>query len=90
MWGGALRPLQEGAIDIAQDPPQATARRVLPTERSVASLANRPHLGRAGRMPGTRAQVIVGTPCRVSYGVQGQRVDILRVFHGQRRWPSQR
>lgn len=85
----ALRNLQEEADYIAQDDPRAAAQMVILIEDAVAMLADHPGLGRTGRVPGTRELVVADTPYLVPYRVRGQRVDILRVFHGRRRWPSQ-
>lgn len=85
----ALRNLGEEADHIAQDDPAAAARMVVLIEDAVALLADHPGLGRPGRVPGTRELVVPGTPYLVPYRVRGQHVDILRVFHGRRRWPSQ-
>ena len=85
----ALRNLQEEADYIAQDDPQAAARIVILIEDTVAMLADHPALGRTGRVPGTRELVVAGTPYLVPYRVRGKRIEILRVFHGRRRWPSQ-
>lgn len=84
----ALRNLKEEADYIAQDDPQAAMRVVLKIEESVALLVDQPELGRAGRVPGTRELVVPDTPYLVPYRVRSQRIDILRVFHGPRRWPS--
>ena len=84
----ALQNLREEADYIAQDDPQAAARIVALIEGAVALLADQPGLGRTGRVPGTRELVVVGTPYLVPYRVRGERIDILRVFHGRRRWPS--
>jgi toxin ParE1/3/4 len=81
--------LQEEADFIAQDDPRVAVWIVAQVEDAVAMLADHPGLGRAGRVPGTRELVVAGTPYLVPYRVRGQRVDILRVFHGRRRWPSQ-
>jgi toxin ParE1/3/4 len=85
----ALRNVQEEAEYIAREDPHAAARIVTLIERAVAMLAQHPGLGRPGRIPGTRELVVVDTPYLVPYRVQGKRIDILRVFHGRRRWPSQ-
>lgn len=85
----ALRNLKEEADYIAKDDPQAPTRIVAKIESTVAMLADQPSLGRAGRLPGTRELVIVGTPYLVPYRVRNECVDILRVFHGRRRWPVQ-
>lgn len=84
----ALRNLKEESDYIAQDDPQAAARIVLRIEESVAMLVDHPDLGRAGRVPGTRELVVPNTSYIVPYRVRAQQIDILRVFHGRRRWPS--
>ena len=84
----ALRNLQEESDYIAQDNPVAAAQVVMRIEEAVALLADNPSLGRAGRVPGTRELVISNTPYLVPYRVRGQSVDVLRVFHGRRRWPE--
>lgn len=84
----ALRNLKEEADYIAQDNPRAAAQIVIRIEDSVALLIDHPDLGRVGRVPGTRELVVPDTPYLVPYRVRGKRIDILRVFHGRRRWPS--
>jgi toxin ParE1/3/4 len=51
-------------------------------------LPRMPQSGRPGRVPQTRELVIVGSPYFVPYRVRGERVEILRVIHGARRWPD--
>jgi toxin ParE1/3/4 len=51
-------------------------------------LTRMPESGRPGRVPKTRELVIVGSPCFVPYRVVGDRLEILRVIHGARRWPE--
>ncbi|HET6521471.1 MAG TPA: type II toxin-antitoxin system RelE/ParE family toxin, partial [Geminicoccaceae bacterium] len=51
-------------------------------------LAQHPESGRPGRVPGTRELVVSGTPYIVPYRVQGNTVQILRVLHGARKWPT--
>jgi toxin ParE1/3/4 len=56
---------------------------------SVDRLATQPASGRTGRVPGTRELVVSGTPYVVPYRVRGETVQILRVFHGSRKWREQ-
>jgi toxin ParE1/3/4 len=51
-------------------------------------LAKTPEMGRPGRVPGTRELVIPRTPFIVPYRLQGNTIQILRVYHGARRWPE--
>ena len=58
-------------------------------EEAVAHLAEHPALGRAGRVPGTRELVISDTHYIIPYRVRRNAVEILRVFHSARRWPTE-
>jgi toxin ParE1/3/4 len=84
----ALRNLEEEADYVARDDPQAAAQVVERIATSVDRLVGQPALGRTGRVPGTRELIITGTPYIVPYRVREDTVEILRVFHGARRWPE--
>jgi toxin ParE1/3/4 len=56
--------------------------------RTVELLAQHPGLGRPGRVEGTRELVIANTPYVVPYRVRNNGVEVLRVFHGTRKWPQ--
>jgi len=74
---------------IAQDDPAAARRVVLHIVRTIEQLLpENPHLGRPGRVPGTREFVIAKTPYIVPYRVHRGLLQILRVYHGARRWPE--
>lgn len=68
------------------DAAQRTAQRII--EMVEAVLAPNPHIGRPGRVPGTREFVIAATPYVVPYRMRGDALEILRVYHGARRWPE--
>ena len=55
--------------------------------RASALLSRHPLGGRLGRAPGTRELPVTGTPYIVVYRVH-ERVEILAVIHGARRWPE--
>src|SRR5208282_6635878 len=74
---------------ISLGSPQAAARLVETITVSVNRLAEFPWLGRPGRISGTRELVISGTPYIVPYRVRGDVVQLIRVFHAARKWPSQ-
>ena len=59
-----------------------------PLPLTVELLAQHPALGRPGRVEGTRELVVPDTPYLVPYRVRGHAVEILRVFHGARKWPK--
>ena len=73
---------------IARDDPAAAARVETEIRRSVERLQRFPSLGRPGRVAGTRELVIPGTPYIIPYRVRHNSLEILRVFHGARRWPE--
>ena len=75
---------------IEQDDPQATRRVALHIIQNVeALLPQNPQMGRPGRVPGTRELVIPQTPFIMPYRLTGGTIQILRVFHGARRWSDQ-
>ena len=74
---------------IAEDNPTAARRVALRIVETVEQqLPNNPHLGRPGRVPGTRELVIPRTPYIVPYRVHRNALEILRVYYGARRWPD--
>lgn len=84
----ALRNLDDEAAYIATDDPKAAQQVVRRVLDAVAALAEQPALGRPGRIPGTRELVVPKTRYIVPYRVQGQTVEVLRVFHTSRRLPQ--
>jgi toxin ParE1/3/4 len=74
---------------IEQDNPLASQRIAAHIVHNVETLLpSSPEIGRPGRVPGTRELVIPRTPFIVPYRVVGNTIQILRVFHGARRWPE--
>jgi toxin ParE1/3/4 len=74
---------------IGQDDPAAAQRLALHIVNSVETLlSDNPEIGRPGRVPGTREFVIARTPFIVPYRLVGNTIQILRIFHGARRWPE--
>ncbi len=73
---------------IAKEDPAAATRTLRRIRGYVAILAEQPHIGRPGRIAGTRELVVPGTPYIVPYRVRGQSVEVLRVLHGAQRWPK--
>ena len=74
---------------ISQEDPEAARAVVLRIVSLVEEkLPGLPHIGRPGRVEGTRELVVPGTPFIVPYRVKSQTVEILRIYHAARRWPS--
>ena len=74
---------------IAQDKSSAARAVVLHILQTIEQLVpDNPHMGRPGRVPGTRELVNPSTPFIVPYRLRGDTIQILRVYHGARRWPK--
>ena len=85
----ASQDLDDIAEYIGQDSPAAACRVVLELmERAEFTLVTHPAAGRAGRLLGTRELVIVSLPYVIAYRVSERQIEILRVLHTSRRWPS--
>ena len=54
---------------------------------AIELLRTQPHMGRPGRLTGTRELVVSGTPYIVPYRVRRERLELLAVFDGRRQWP---
>ena len=73
---------------IAADKPGAADDVLEMIGKAVESLLSYQNLGRPGRVKGTRELVVVGTPFVIPYRVKSDRIEILAVIHGSRRWPE--
>jgi addiction module RelE/StbE family toxin len=85
----ALDDLSAIRAHIRRDNPQAAqevARRLL---YAVAMLVEHPGAGRPGRLAETRELVVPRTPYLIPYLVRNAEIQILRVLHGARDWPSE-
>ena len=84
----ALANLNAEAEYIAKDSPASAVRTVDRILKAISQLQQFPAIGRPGRVAGTRELVVAGTPYIVPYRVRRGVVEIIRVFHGSRRWPG--
>ena len=84
----ALNNLDALAEYIARDNPAAAEKTVAAIRLAVENLDRFSALGRPGRISGTRELVVSGTPYIVPYRVRGEVVQLIRVFHAARKWPS--
>lgn len=73
---------------LAPRNPDAARRMQTVIRAKVGALASTPHMGRAGRIAGTRELAITGTPYLVIYRIVPEGVQVLAVVHGARDWPS--
>lgn len=90
LWSSeAIEDLMALRAYIAQDNPAAAQRVALHIVSNIEQLLpDNPHMGRPGRVSGTRELVIPQTPYIVPYRLQHRAIQILRVYHGARRWPD--
>jgi len=89
-WAPEARDDLQALYDfIANDDPDA-ARAVVDRILTLIEthLPVTPNIGRPGRIEGTRELVVAGTPFIVPYRLNDDAVEILRVYHAARRWPS--
>jgi toxin ParE1/3/4 len=73
---------------IAQENPSAARGVVLRIMHAIELLPDNPQIGRPGRVPGTRELVIPKTSFIIPYRVQRNVIQVLRIYHGARRWPE--
>ena len=78
--GQAERDLHHIFDFVLQHDPQAAVRLCDRIGRRAAQLRDYPHMGRPGRVLGTRELIVAGTPYIVAYRVAGTQIDILAVF----------
>ena len=74
---------------IANDNPTAAQKVVMTIVASIeTNLPDNPHIGRPGRVNGTRELVIPHAPYIVPYRIKQSTIQVLRIYHGARRWPD--
>ena len=83
----ARRDLMQAFRHIAQDDLQAAHKVLNAIEARASLLGDNPELGRTGRVRSTRERVIAGTPYIVANRVRSGTVQVLRLLHGDLRWP---
>lgn len=84
----AIKDLGRAWDYVALDKPSMADALMEVIARAAESLRAYPNLGRPGRVRGTRELVVVGTPFIIPYRVRSDRIEILAVLHGARRWPD--
>jgi toxin ParE1/3/4 len=88
IWSPQARDdLEEIFNYLLEDNPSAALSVCERIEQQTKLLTNHPNLGRAGRVPGTRELVIANTPYIVPYRTRQNCLEIIRVYHGARKWP---
>jgi toxin ParE1/3/4 len=86
----ALQDLQSLHRYIAKDNQVAAEKTAMVVVKAVETiLPVNPEIGRPGRVIGTRELVIKSTPYIVPYRIKLGVIQVLRVYHGARKWPDQ-
>jgi toxin ParE1/3/4 len=86
----ALEDLRSLQADIAKDNTAAAKKIAMAIVEAVEiNLPVNPQMGRPGRVSGTRELVIAKTSYIVPYRIKLGVIQVLRVYHGARRWPKQ-
>lgn len=83
----AMQNLSKEADYIKKYHPNAAKAFVQQVQQQTNFLAEHPHLGRAGRIPGMRELALLNYPYIIPYRVRENYIDFLRVFHTARKYP---
>jgi toxin ParE1/3/4 len=85
----AINDLRAIQAFIEKNDPAAARKTTLRIIDAVETLIpENPDAGRPGRVPGTRELVVARTPYIVPYRLQSGRIEVVRLYHGARRWPD--
>lgn len=90
IWTARARvELDEIADYVAPISASAALALVRRLRQAGTQLGEHPHMGRPGRVDGSRELVVNGMPYVLPYRVSDGRVEILAVIHTSRQWPDQ-
>ena len=90
LWASGAEQDRADIIDhISDDNPLAAIRMDELFAEAAGRLADHPHLGQAGQIPGTR-ELVPHESHRLVYEVQGDTLWILALVHTARMWPPRR
>jgi toxin ParE1/3/4 len=56
---------------------------------AVELLLHHPEIGREGRVPGTRELVLNPLPFLIVYRIRRDKISIVALLHGSRKWPEE-
>lgn len=56
---------------------------------SVDMLEHNPEIGRTGRIQATRELVLKPLPFLIAYRVRRNKIEVVALLHGARKWPGQ-
>lgn len=84
----ALRDLGDIHAYIAEHNPVAALKVARLLRAQAEGLTAHPHMGRLGRVDGTRELVVAGSAFIIAYRITATTIDILAIRHGARVWPE--
>lgn len=74
---------------IAEESPHAADEMVARIHQAATvNLKEHTHMGKKGRVSGTRELVLAGTPFLLVYALKDSEIHIVSVLHTSRRWPE--
>ena len=73
---------------IAESRPESARRVAQSVIERLGTLETFPHLGRPGRVKGTREVAFPPLPFVAIYEVRDEQIIVLRILHGAQRWPQ--
>jgi len=73
---------------IAKSRPESARRVAQSVVERIGTLETFPHLGRPGRVQGTREIAFPPLPFVAVYEVREEHIIVLRILHGAQRWPQ--
>lgn len=72
---------------LTQESPSGAERVRQAAMQTSELLSQYPKACREGALSGTREKAVTATPYRLIYRVRQDELEIIRFFHGARRWP---
>ena len=84
----SLKDMQHLYDYIADDSTAAAKKIISRISEAADKLKLYPHMGKAGRISGTRELVIAATPYIIVYIIADDSIQVVSVIHGARRWPD--
>ena len=84
----AAEDLKSIGVVIARDNKKAAYETLVRIKTAADNLSMHPHMGRIGRVKGTRELSISGLPYIIAYQITNADIRILAVLHTARKWPS--
>ena len=73
---------------ISESRPESARRVAQSVIERLGTLETFPHLGRPGRVQGTREVAFPPLPFVAIYEVRDEQIIVLRILHGAQRWPQ--